>query len=118
MLRGNRAIGLSRALIPATQGPAVGGFIRPQDKALRGTLQDALPGMVDSQDRTERAKQSGLLRAVFQHLLGVEVAHCGLVVQHFIVGIFQHLRPVFTQRLANGLLNARIVQFALACRLP
>ena len=57
------------------------------------------------------------MRALLEDMLGEEVVHLGVVVQHLEVGVLEQLRVAFAQALADGLLHARVVQLALACRL-
>ena len=63
------------------------------------------------------ARGLSLLSAILQDLLRIVVPDSGLVVEHFKIGILQQLRVVFTQKLADGLLNARIAHFTLPSRL-
>ena len=55
-----------------------------------------------------------LLGAAFEDLFGVVVLDTGLVAKHFVVGIFEELGAAVAELLADGLLYARVVEFALA----
>ena len=58
-----------------------------------------------------------LLRAFSENLVGQVVVHFGFVVEHLEVGVFEQLRMAVAESLADGLLHARVVQFALPGRL-
>ena len=58
-------------------------------------------------------QKQGLLGAVLQDLFGIVVADRGLVVEHFEVGVLAAAARGFRAELADGLLHAGIVQFAL-----
>jgi tetratricopeptide (TPR) repeat protein len=66
----------------------------------------------------EDLKAENAPRALLEDLVGEVVVHLGLVVEHLEVGVLEQLRVLFAQALADGLLHARVVQFALAGRLP
>ena len=53
---------------------------------------------------------------ILQDLLGEEVLHLGLIANHVVVGRLQQLLATITKLIANRLLDARIVQFALTGR--
>ena len=57
-----------------------------------------------------------LFRALLQNLFGKIVANLRIVSQHFVIGELEQLRVAFAQSLADALLHARIIQFALSGR--
>src|ERR1035438_627975 len=59
-----------------------------------------------------------LVCAFLENLVGEIVVYLGIVVEHFKVGVLEQLCAAFVQQLMNGLLNARVIQLALAGRLP
>src|ERR1700752_3276757 len=59
-----------------------------------------------------------LFRSLLQNLLCEVVPYLRVIAQHFVVGEFQQLRATLTQSLADVLLYAWIVQFALTCWFP
>ena len=55
-----------------------------------------------------------LFGGVFEDVFGEEVFDLGLVAEHLEVGGFEQLRAAVVELLADGLLDAGVVDFALA----
>ena len=66
----------------------------------------------------EYSRRRRLVGALLQDLIGKVIVHFSFAFQHLEVGILQQLRMTFTEGLADGLLYARVVQFALTGGVP
>ena len=63
-------------------------------------------------------RRTALLRALLENLVGKIVVDFSLVVQHFKVGVLEQLLVAVVNALADDLLHAWVVQFALPGRFP
>src|SRR5580658_9858465 len=65
-----------------------------------------------------RPQKYAPIRALLEDLVCQVVVHFGLVVELFEIGVLEQLRVPVAKALADRLLNARVVQIALAGGLP